>query len=114
MAIAKEQYQLPLTATKCSPRIRTTADPAPRTGSVPSAGAESEPSYAMAPAFVALTDLPNLRAAGITYPSTVHGWRWLFRRRHERGLDDAFRRVGRRILVDPQRYRELIRAGAGK
>lgn len=66
-----------------------------------------------APIFVALTDLTNLRAAGIAYPSTVHGWRWLFRHRHERGLEDAFRRIGRRIVVDPQRYRELVRDSAG-
>ncbi len=66
-----------------------------------------------APTFVALTDLPSLRAAGIAYPSTVHGWRWLFRHRHERGLDDAFRRIGRRIVVDPQRYRELVRRSPG-
>jgi hypothetical protein len=67
----------------------------------------------LAPTFVALTDLPSLRAAGIAYPSTVHGWRWLFRHRHERGLDDAFRRIGRRIVVDPQRYRELVRRSPG-
>ena len=66
-----------------------------------------------APTFVALTDLPSLRAAGIAYPSTVHGWRWLFRHRHERALDDAFRRIGRRIVVDPQRYRELVRRSPG-
>jgi hypothetical protein len=65
------------------------------------------------PTFVPLTDLANLRDAGIAYPSTVHGWRWLFRHRHERGLDDAFRRIGRRIVVDPERYRDLIRNRAG-
>jgi hypothetical protein len=32
---------------------------------------------------------------------------------HERGLDDAFRRIGRRIVVDPERYRELVRARSG-
>jgi hypothetical protein len=65
------------------------------------------------PTFIALTDLANLRAAGIVYPSTVHGWRWLFRHRHERGLADAFRRIGRRIVVDAQRYQELLRATSG-
>jgi hypothetical protein len=65
------------------------------------------------PTFIALTDLPNLRAAGIVYPSTVHGWRWLFRHRHERGLEDAFRRIGRRIVVDAQRYQELLRESSG-
>lgn len=76
-------------------------------------GAGSADEHMTAPAFVALTDLTNLRAAGIAYPSTVHGWRWLFRHRHERGLGDAFRRIGRRIVVDPQRYRELVRASSG-
>jgi hypothetical protein len=79
----------------------------------PPAGYGSERAPVTAPTFVALTDLTNLRAAGIAYPSTVHGWRWLFRHRHERGLDDAFRRIGRRIVIDPQRYRELVRDGAG-
>jgi hypothetical protein len=79
----------------------------------PTAGPDSARARVTAPAFVALTDLTNLRAAGITYPNTVHGWRWLFRHRHERGLDDAFRRIGRRIVVDPQRYSELIRDSAG-
>ena len=79
----------------------------------PPPGADCERAHVTAPAFVALTDLTNLRAAGIAYPSTIHGWRWLFRHRHERGLDDAFRRIGRRIVVDPQRYRELIRDSAG-
>jgi hypothetical protein len=50
---------------------------------------------------VALTDTAGLRAAGITYPHTLNAWRWLYRHRHERGLADAFRRIGRRIMVDP-------------
>jgi hypothetical protein len=58
---------------------------------------------------IPMTDVAALRAVGIAYPSTVHGWRWLFRNRHERGLGDAFRRIGRRIVVDPERYRELVR-----
>jgi hypothetical protein len=63
----------------------------------------------MAPAFVLITDLAGMREAGITYPSTVAGFRWLFRQRHQRGLDDAFRRVGRRILLDTARNIELVR-----
>ncbi len=69
--------------------------------SAPPAGPDCVQAAVTSPAFIALTDLTNLRAAGITYPSTVHGRRWLFRHRHERGLDDAFRRIGRRIVVDP-------------
>jgi hypothetical protein len=33
----------------------------------------------MTPTFVPLTDPINPRAAGITYPSTIHGWRGLYR-----------------------------------
>jgi hypothetical protein len=53
-----------------------------------------------------------LLAAGIAYPSTVDSWRWLYRNRHDRGLDEAFRRVGRRILVDVPVYLECVRAGS--
>lgn len=63
----------------------------------------------MTPTLVPITDLKNLRAAGVVYPSTVEGFRWLFRKRYERGMEDAFRRVGRRILLDTERYLELIR-----
>jgi hypothetical protein len=63
----------------------------------------------MAPMLIPLTDLESLREAGIAYPKTVHAWRWLFRHRHERGLDKAFCRVGRRILLDVARYVELVR-----
>ena len=59
---------------------------------------------------VELTNLAALQAAGIHYPRTVHAWRWLFRCRKERGLELAFIRVGRRVLVDPPRYLELIRS----
>jgi hypothetical protein len=58
---------------------------------------------------IPLTDLASLSAAGISYPNTVHSWRWLFRCRHERGLADAFHRIGRRIVVDPARYVEAVR-----
>ena len=127
MPANKQQFQLPLSHTKCSlgrqPMLQAERNKAP----VASAGAaqygksvtqremhapgpESGQIRLTTPTFVALTDLANLRSAGIAYPSTIHGWRWLYRHRHERGLDDAFRRVGRRIVVDPERYRELVRA----
>jgi transposase-like protein len=61
------------------------------------------------PRLIALNDIEGLRAAGITYPGTLNAWRWLYRHRHERGLADAFRRIGRRIVVDPERYVELVR-----
>jgi len=65
----------------------------------------------MTPVLIPLTDLEGLRAAGIVYPKTVHAWRWLFRHRHERGLADAFPRIGDRILVDVARFVELVRGG---
>ena len=130
MSVNKHQFQLPLTVTKCHPRSGAKSDRERHKRPVPSASCarnegpvtirhpraaapESEEARMPTPTFVALTDLANLRAAGIAYPSTVHGWRWLFRNRHERGLDDAFRRIGRRIVVDPERYRELVRARSG-
>jgi hypothetical protein len=61
---------------------------------------------------VPLTDIESLRAAGVAYPSTVHSWRWLYRHRDERGLAGAFRRIGRRIVVDTEAYTRLVREQA--
>jgi hypothetical protein len=58
---------------------------------------------------VPITDIEAFRASGIAYPKTIDGWRWLYRCRHERGLDGAFVKAGRRVLVDIPRYLELIR-----
>ena len=63
----------------------------------------------MSPVVIPLNSISELHAAGISYPKTVDGWRWLYRRRHERGLEEAFIKAGRRILVDVPRYIELIR-----
>lgn len=65
------------------------------------------------PTLVPMTDLASLRAGGIEYPNTVDSWRWLFRCRAERGLERAFRRVGRRVLVDIPAYLEAVRGNAG-
>jgi hypothetical protein len=127
MPANKQQFPLPFSHPKCSlrrqPMLQKERNGAPvafagaaqngksvalREAHAP--GSESGQMPLTTPTFVALTDLANLRSAGIAYPSTIHGWRWLYRHRHERGLDDAFRRVGRRIVVDPERYRELVRA----
>jgi hypothetical protein len=128
MSTSKHQIELPLKASRqppCSRATRVRESPAfalaeARNERLATATlahsfeARREPCLMTAtPTFIALTDLPNLRAAGIVYPSTVHGWRWLFRHRHERGLEDAFRRIGRRIVVDAQRYQELLRASSG-
>lgn len=61
------------------------------------------------PTIVPLTDIDRLRAAGIEYPGTLDAWRWLYRCRRERGMQDAFLRQGRRVLVDVPRYIELAR-----
>ena len=50
------------------------------------------------------------QAAGIAYPATENGWRWLYRCRGERGLDHCFLIIGRRILVDPQAYLDALAA----
>lgn len=119
MPADKQQFQLPFSHTTCSLGRQPMPQGNRSAAAVACAGAAQNGKAAAprevpvtTPTFVALTDLVNLRAAGIAYPSTIHGWRWLYRHRHERGLDDAFRRVGRRIVVDPERYRELVRASS--
>jgi hypothetical protein len=63
---------------------------------------------------IPITDLTALREQGITYPSTVDGWRWAWRQREERGLSDAFVRIGRRVCVLPDRFKTALRAQAGR
>ncbi|MDA8248701.1 MAG: hypothetical protein M0Z28_05925 [Rhodospirillales bacterium] len=58
---------------------------------------------------IPMTDGPALAAARVHYPSTLESWRWLYRQRRERGVEEAFVRVGRRILVDTDRLLELMR-----
>jgi hypothetical protein len=60
-------------------------------------------------ALLELSDLAGQRAAGIGYPTTVNAWRWLYRKRRERGLENAFRTIGRRVLLDPQAYLSAVR-----
>jgi hypothetical protein len=64
------------------------------------------------PLLVPLTDITGLRAAGIHYPETVDGWRWAYRVRAERGLERAFVRQGRRVLVDIPAYLRAVRSDA--
>jgi hypothetical protein len=59
---------------------------------------------------IPMNDLEALKAAGVLYPQTEHGWRWLYRHRHIKGFSGAFRRVGRRILVDVRAYIDTVRA----
>lgn len=60
---------------------------------------------------IPMTDGPALAAARVHYPSTLESWRWLYRQRRERGVEEAFVRVGRRILVDTDRLLDLMRQG---
>jgi hypothetical protein len=62
---------------------------------------------------VPITDINALKAAGIHYPATVEGWRWAYRMRTDRGLDHAFIRHGRRVLVDIPAYLKAVRTQAG-
>jgi hypothetical protein len=39
---------------------------------------------------------------------SIHEARWEFRHRRARGLADAFRRAGRKILISPTKRAELI------
>jgi hypothetical protein len=59
---------------------------------------------------IPMTDIEALRAAGISYPQSVNAWRWLYRNRHERGVAGAFRRVGRRIVVDAPAFLCAVRS----
>ena len=118
MSTSKHQIELPLTASRRPPCSRAThvrESPAlekaesryerllTATPAAHSSEARREPRLVAAtPTFIALTDLPNLRAAGIVYPSTDP---WLALAAIDIGTSAAwtmrFRRVGRRIVVDP-------------
>ena len=63
----------------------------------------------MQPQLIPLTDIASLKTAGLPW-KTVDQVRWAFRKRHENGLADAFRRQGKTILVIPERAHELIRS----
>ena len=62
-------------------------------------------------ALIPMHDIDALREAGVHYPSTPESWRWLFRTRADRGVEDAFTRCGRRILVDTEVLLERMRQG---
>lgn len=62
------------------------------------------------PTIVPITDIGAIRAAGVHYPATVDGWRWLYRFRAERGMAHVFPRVGRRVMVDIPAYLAALRA----
>jgi hypothetical protein len=60
---------------------------------------------------IPMHETDDLRKAGVHYPATPESWRWLFRTRRERGVEEAFVRVGRRILVDTEVLLDRMRQG---
>jgi hypothetical protein len=58
---------------------------------------------------IPITDVEALKAAGILHPGSENAWRWCFRYRHVRGLEYAFKRNGRRIVVDVDAFKAAIR-----
>jgi hypothetical protein len=55
-----------------------------------------------------------LKAAGIHHPATENAWRWCFHHRHIRGLEGAFKRNGRRIVVDVNAFKAAVRSGVAE
>lgn len=62
------------------------------------------------PTIVPITDIEAIRNAGVLYPETVDGWRWLHRHRVARGMAHVFPRIGRRVMVDIPAYVAALRA----
>jgi hypothetical protein len=61
---------------------------------------------------IPITDVQALKAAGIHYPATENAWRWCFRHRDARGLASAFKRNGRRIVVDVDAFKAAVRSSS--
>lgn len=57
--------------------------------------------------FIRINDPAALKAAGLPWDTYAKA-QWAYRRRHERGLTDAFRRDGRNVLVWIERALELL------
>jgi hypothetical protein len=60
--------------------------------------------------YIPITDQAALRAAGIHWPESEHGWRWLFRQRAHNGFAAAFAKIGTRVLVDVEGYYAAVAA----
>lgn len=60
---------------------------------------------------IPLTDPAAMREAGLPFSSTDSA-RWCFRHRVERGVSDAFVRIGSRVYIDPDRFHSLVRSTA--
>lgn len=62
----------------------------------------------MSQSLIALTDVPGAQSRGIPVTSSDQ-LRWLERTADEKGLRDAFVRIGRRVYIDPDKFHELAR-----
>jgi hypothetical protein len=62
----------------------------------------------MEQSLIPLTDVTGARNAGIPV-TTTHQLRWLERTADEKGLREAFVRVGRRVFLDPETFHKLVR-----
>jgi hypothetical protein len=60
---------------------------------------------------IPLTDPAQMQAAGLPFPSTDSA-RWCHRHADERGVAEAFVRIGRRVYIDPAKFHELVRGQA--
>jgi hypothetical protein len=67
----------------------------------------------MQPQLIRINDLAALKAAGLPFKS-VHAARWCARTANEKGLADAFVKIGAALHVDPAKFHELARADASK
>lgn len=59
---------------------------------------------------IPITDQRSIEAAGIAYPRSEWGWRWVYRHRETNGHANSFRKLGRRILVSVPDFLEAMRA----
>lgn len=60
---------------------------------------------------IRIVDIDRIRAAGLPF-RTVDEIRWCFRTAADKGLTDAFVRIGKNIHVDPVKFHELVRQSA--
>ncbi len=57
--------------------------------------------------FIRISEPAKIAAAGLPWDSRGK-IQWAFRKRHENGLDGAFVRQGRNVLVNVERAKELL------
>ena len=62
---------------------------------------------------IPLNDIPALQEAGIPF-KTLDAARHCYKKRFERGLEDAFVKLGDRTHLDPDIFHERARANSSK